>query len=141
MEVFLKRLQAYAGDNWPDAATRIVTGRPVHFAGANPDSSLAMRRYSEALGRLGFPELHYVYEPVAAAFYFARNLRHDATVLVADFGGGTSDFFADPVRDRGWAHARHAARPVRRGHRRRPVSTPASSNTWSRPKSERAVSS
>ncbi|MBU4529655.1 MAG: Hsp70 family protein [Hoeflea sp.] len=92
MEVFLKRLQAYAGDNWPDAARRIVTGRPVHFAGANPDSNLAMRRYSEALGRLGFPELHYVYEPVAAAFYFARNLKHDATVLVADFGGGTSDF-------------------------------------------------
>ena len=92
MEVFLKRLEAYAGDNWPDAAKRIVTGRPVHFAGANPDSDLAMRRYSEALGRLGFPELHYVYEPVAAAFYFAQNLSHDATVLVADFGGGTSDF-------------------------------------------------
>ena len=51
-----------------------------------------MRRYSEALTRLGFPQLHYVYEPVAAAFYFAQNLKHDATVLVADFGGGTSDF-------------------------------------------------
>ncbi|MEP3438321.1 MAG: Hsp70 family protein [Hoeflea sp.] len=92
MEVFLKRIEAYAGDNWPSTAKRIVTGRPVHFAGANPDAGLAMRRYSEALTRLGFPELHYVYEPVAAAFYFAQNLKHDATVLVADFGGGTSDF-------------------------------------------------
>ncbi|MCZ4287578.1 Hsp70 family protein [Hoeflea alexandrii] len=92
MEVFLKRLEAYAGDNWPSPVGRVVTGRPVHFAGARPDPDLALRRYNEALTRMGFPELHYVYEPVAAAFYFAQNLKHDATVLVADFGGGTSDF-------------------------------------------------
>ena len=92
MEVFLKRLESYAGQDWPHPVSRIVTGRPVRFAGANPDAALAIERYTEALGRLGFPELHFVYEPVAAAFYFARNLRRDATVLVADFGGGTSDF-------------------------------------------------
>lgn len=92
MEVFLKRLEAYAGDNWPQPVRRVVTGRPVHFAGARPDPDLALRRYNEALSRTGFPELHYVYEPVAAAFYFAQNLKQDATVLVADFGGGTSDF-------------------------------------------------
>jgi hypothetical chaperone protein len=33
-----------------------------------------------------------VYEPVGAAFFFAQRLREDAVVLVADFGGGTSDF-------------------------------------------------
>ncbi|RKE85469.1 Hsp70 family protein [Rhizobium sp. AG855] len=92
MEVFLKRLEAYAGDGWPTDAKRLVAGRPVHFAGANPDPSLATTRYNEALTRLGFPEIHYVYEPVAAAFYFAQNLKADATVLVADFGGGTTDF-------------------------------------------------
>ncbi len=92
MEVFLKRLQAYAGEGWPGDAKRLVTGRPVHFAGANPDPALAVTRYNEALTRLGFPEIHYVYEPVAAAFYFARTLKRDATVLVADFGGGTTDF-------------------------------------------------
>jgi hypothetical chaperone protein len=92
MEVFLKRLEAYAGEGWPTDAKRLVAGRPVHFAGANPDPSLATSRYNEALTRLGFPEIHYVYEPVAAAFYFAQNLKADATVLVADFGGGTTDF-------------------------------------------------
>jgi hypothetical chaperone protein len=92
MEVFLKRLEAYAGDGWPSGAKRLVAGRPVHFAGANPDPALATSRYNEALTRLGFPEIHYVYEPVAAAFYFARTLKRDATVLVADFGGGTTDF-------------------------------------------------
>lgn len=64
----------------------------MHFAGASPDPALATERYNEALSRFGFPEIHYVYEPVAAAFYFAQNLKQDATVLVADFGGGTTDY-------------------------------------------------
>jgi hypothetical chaperone protein len=92
MEIFVRRLRAYAGDGWPSEVGRIVTGRPVHFAGANPDASLATERYNTALSRFGFPEIHYVYEPVAAAFYFAQHLKTDATVLVADFGGGTTDY-------------------------------------------------
>lgn len=92
MEIFVRRLRAYAGDGWPADVGRIVTGRPVHFAGANPDAALATERYNTALTRFGFPEIHYVYEPVAAAFYFAQHLKTDATVLVADFGGGTTDY-------------------------------------------------
>lgn len=111
MEVFLKRLEAYAGDGWPQAAKRLVVGRPVHFAGASADPALAVTRYNEALTRLGFPEIHYVYEPVAAAFYFAQHLTHDATVLVADFGGGTTDYSLIRFETSG---GRVTARPV--GH-------------------------
>ena len=92
MEIFLRRLSAYAGDGWPAQVSRIVVGRPVHFAGASADEKLALDRYNTALDRLGFPEIHYVYEPVAAAHYFAQNLERDANVLVADFGGGTTDY-------------------------------------------------
>ncbi|MEH6689861.1 MAG: Hsp70 family protein [Pseudorhizobium pelagicum] len=92
MEIFLRRLSTYAGDGWPTDAARIVVGRPVHFAGASPNETLALERYNAALTRLGFPEIHYVYEPVAAAHYFAQTLTRDATVLVADFGGGTTDY-------------------------------------------------
>ncbi len=111
MEVFLKRLEAYAGDGWPQAAKRLVVGRPVHFAGASADPALAVTRYNEALTRLGFPEIHYVYEPVAAAFYFAQHLAHDATVLVADFGGGTTDYSLIRFETSG---GRVTARPI--GH-------------------------
>src|SRR3546814_4065693 len=90
--VFLRRLAGYAGEAWPSEVSRIVVGRPVRFAGASPDEGLATERYTAALTRLGFPEIHYVYEPVAAAHYFARDLVRDATVLVADFGGGTTDY-------------------------------------------------
>ena len=92
MEIFVRRLRAYAGEGWPENVSRIVTGRPVHFAGANPNPALATERYNAALARFGFPEIHYVYEPVAAAFYFAQHLKKDATVLVADFGGGTTNY-------------------------------------------------
>lgn len=35
MEVFVRRLRNYAGDSWPSDVSRIVAGRPVHFAGAS----------------------------------------------------------------------------------------------------------
>jgi len=89
---FLRTLARHAGAAFDLAAARVTIGRPVHFAGANADDALAMQRYREAFGRLGAGHARYVYEPVGAAFSFARNLDHDATVLVADFGGGTSDF-------------------------------------------------
>ena len=56
------------------------------------DPALAARRYRAALEKFGFEEILFVYEPVAAAFHFARALKKSATVLVADFGGGTTDF-------------------------------------------------
>ncbi len=92
MEIFLRRLATYAGDGWQADWSRVVVGRPVRFAGSNPDEALALERYQRALDRFGFPQVHFVYEPVAAAFYFAQGLKRDATVLVADFGGGTTDY-------------------------------------------------
>ena len=92
MEIFLRRLDAYAVPSWLEGCNRIVVGRPVRFAGASPDEPLALERYEKALGRLGIDDIRYVHEPVAAAFYFAQTLKSDATVLVADFGGGTTDY-------------------------------------------------
>jgi hypothetical chaperone protein len=71
---------------------RLVIGRPVTYAGHAPEAALAQTRYLAALAKCGIDDVHFVYEPVAAAFYFAQRLEQDATVLVADFGGGTSDF-------------------------------------------------
>ncbi|OHV75672.1 Hsp70 family protein [Rhizobium sp. LCM 4573] len=92
MEIFLRRLKTYADGAWPSDISSVVAGRPVRFAGASPDETLAVERYNAALARFGFPEIRYVYEPVAAAYYFAQTLKKDATVLVADFGGGTTDY-------------------------------------------------
>jgi hypothetical chaperone protein len=89
---FLARLRVHGAGALDDLPSTVVIGRPVQFVGASPDPALALERYDAAFRRLGFRHLHYVYEPVAAAFYFAQRLTQGATVLVADFGGGTSDF-------------------------------------------------
>jgi hypothetical chaperone protein len=92
LAAFLLRLREHAGAQMDDLPPRIIVGRPVTFAGSSPNESLALTRYEAAFQRLGFTDIRYAYEPVGAAFFFARQLKQDATVLVADFGGGTSDF-------------------------------------------------
>ncbi len=92
LETFLGLLREQAGAALAALPERFVMGRPVHFAGSNPDPDLALARYRAALAPSGVRDVRFVFEPVAAAFYFARRLKHDANVLVADFGGGTSDF-------------------------------------------------
>ncbi len=92
LAAFFARYRSHAAGSLDTLPKRLVLGRPVTFAGATPDAALAARRYEAAMSRFGFEEFHHVYEPVAAAFYFAERLSADATVLVADFGGGTSDF-------------------------------------------------
>ena len=92
LAAFLRTLKHHAGARLDFGATRITIGRPVQFSGSRPDDALAMQRYRSAFGQLGAGHARYVYEPVGAAFSFARQLDHDAIVLVADFGGGTSDF-------------------------------------------------
>jgi hypothetical chaperone protein len=91
LQAFFETLLKHAGD-FSIASKNVVVGRPVRFAGSSPDERLAMRRYGNAFARLGIVNPVYVYEPVGAAFFFAQRLEQDATVLVADFGGGTSDF-------------------------------------------------
>lgn len=90
---FFSLLRHHAGDALAGiAALPVIAGRPVQFVGAAPDPALAIRRMDAAYARAGFPAVRYAYEPVGAAFFFARRLQADAIVLVADFGGGTSDF-------------------------------------------------
>ena len=92
LSTFLRTLVRHGGSRLDWSAQNILIGRPVQFAGFSPDDGLAMQRYRAAFGTLGADHARYVYEPVGAAFFYARQLDHDATVLVADFGGGTSDF-------------------------------------------------
>ncbi len=92
LSTFLLRVRAHAGTAMAATPDRLIVGRPVRFAGAYPDPALALQRYEIAFRRLGVTEVYYAHEPVAAAFFFARGLDADATVLVGDFGGGTSDF-------------------------------------------------
>lgn len=72
---------------------RAVLGRPVFFV---DDDAQADRRAEEQLARAarqaGLETLHFQYEPIAAAFDYERQAASERIVLIADIGGGTSDF-------------------------------------------------
>ncbi|MBM3927410.1 MAG: Hsp70 family protein [Sphingomonadales bacterium] len=89
--LFLQSLVKHAGGRLDDRPRRVVVGRPVEYAGARPDPALARQRYDLMLQGFGV-ELHYVYEPLGAAYSYAERLTDPATILIADFGGGTTDF-------------------------------------------------
>ncbi|NIJ18973.1 putative chaperone protein [Sphingomonas naasensis] len=90
-KTFLRKLVEHAGGSLDARPGRIVVGRPIEYAGTRPDPALARERYDAMFAGFG-AEIHYVYEPIGAAFSYARRLSEPATLLVADFGGGTSDF-------------------------------------------------
>jgi hypothetical chaperone protein len=71
-----------------------VVGRPVHFVGAASaeDDALAETRLRAALHNAGFRDVRFELEPVGAAYHYERGLARDERILIADFGGGTSDF-------------------------------------------------
>jgi hypothetical chaperone protein len=73
--------------------TRAVIGRPVFFVDDDPardaQAQAALRR---AASRAGFAEIRFQYEPIAAAFDYEQGVLGEEKVLVADIGGGTSDF-------------------------------------------------
>jgi len=71
---------------------RIVAGRPVRFAGDLADDTLGEVRLREAYRQAGLGEVDVAFEPEAAGYRFTRTLDAPATVLIGDFGGGTSDF-------------------------------------------------
>ncbi len=91
--------------------TRAVVGRPVHFAGAekDDDEKLAVTRLQTALKDAGIEQVTFEFEPVAAAYFYESQLDHDELILIADFGGGTSDFSilkVGPSRRKAGASAR-----------------------------------
>src|ERR1700679_2348047 len=70
----------------------VVCGRPVVFAGERPNEALAIERLTNAYLSAGVAHVDFAYEPLGAAYWYARTIQRLENVLVADFGGGTSDF-------------------------------------------------
>ncbi len=90
----LRSLKAAASQSGVPIGTRAVVGRPVRFVGAatQADDAYATKRLREALALAGITDVHFEFEPVAAAYSYEASLGKDELLLVADFGGGTTDF-------------------------------------------------
>jgi hypothetical chaperone protein len=93
LRLFIGQLKARAEANAGREFEQVVLGRPVFFV---DDDALADQAaqdmLSEVAHKLGFKEVSFQYEPIAAAFDYERTIAREELVLIIDIGGGTSDF-------------------------------------------------
>ncbi len=70
-----------------------IIGRPVFFDDENQlKDDLAQSRLLKAAEKAGFTEIKFQFEPISAAFAYEKTISKKERVLVADLGGGTTDF-------------------------------------------------
>lgn len=84
-----KRAEAAAGQSFE----HVVLGRPVHFVDDDAAADQeAQDTLAEVARKIGFKEVSFQFEPIAAAFDYESTLEREELVLIVDIGGGTSDF-------------------------------------------------
>ncbi|MBD9417300.1 Hsp70 family protein [Pseudomonas sp. PDM16] len=72
---------------------QVVLGRPVFFVDDDPQADAEAANTLLAVAhKLGFKEVSFQFEPIAAAFDYERSVTREELVLIVDIGGGTSDF-------------------------------------------------
>ncbi len=90
--LILLHLKKQADEFLGETIDRAIFGRPVVFDVVEEKDKLAQERLSKAARLAGFETFYFQMEPVGAAFAYERQIAKEEIVLVADFGGGTSDF-------------------------------------------------
>jgi len=93
VELFIGELKRRAEDFLGTEIERVVHGRPVRFVDGDDAADAKAQATLEAIARrVGFREIAFEYEPIAAAYHYEETVSREEIVLVADIGGGTSDF-------------------------------------------------
>jgi len=100
--LILKDLKAKADQITGYDCHKAIIGRPVFFDDdSTAKDTLAQTRLSKAAENAGFTEVRFQFEPIGAAFAYERTISKREKVLVADLGGGTTDFtylILDPAK-------------------------------------------
>lgn len=90
--LIISHLKKLADDFLGENIQTAVIGRPVIFDENAEKDALAQERLSKAVKLAGITTFYFQMEPIGAAYAYERQLKKAELVLVADFGGGTSDF-------------------------------------------------
>jgi hypothetical chaperone protein len=71
----------------------LVHGRPVHFVDNDPAADRKAEQTLRGIAQdIGFADVTFQFEPIAAALDYERQITCEEIALIADIGGGTSDF-------------------------------------------------
>jgi hypothetical chaperone protein len=90
--MFLREMRERANAHFRADVRRVMLGRPARFSDDDQADALAEARLRSAAELAGFEDIHFCPEPLAAAYDFGSTNPGARTFLVADFGGGTSDY-------------------------------------------------
>lgn len=100
--LILKDLKAKADQIIGEDCQKAIIGRPVFFDDDNTmKDTLAQTRLKKAAESAGFTNVRFQFEPIGAAFAYEKTITQKERVLVADLGGGTTDFtylILDPAK-------------------------------------------
>lgn len=90
---YLRHLKQVAERQSAGKITRVVMGRPVYFVdGDDVRDKKAEDALKMAALAAGFTDVAFQFEPIAAALDYESTIDREQLVLIADIGGGTSDF-------------------------------------------------
>src|SRR6195256_6120251 len=90
---YLGAVQRRAEQTMGSELRDVVHGRPVHFVDNAPDADRKAEQTLREIAReIGFDQVTFQFEPIAAALDYERQIGSEEVALIADIGGGTSDF-------------------------------------------------
>lgn len=90
---FVQHLKVSAERYINASLDQVVLGRPVHFHDSDANKDRHAQNTLETIAHdLGFKEVSFQYEPIAAALAYETTIRKEQLALIVDMGGGTSDF-------------------------------------------------
>jgi hypothetical chaperone protein len=90
---FLSGVKRRAEEGSGHELRQVVHGRPVFFVDNDPAGDQRAEDVLRLIARtVGFSDISFQYEPIAAALDYERQVASEELALIADIGGGTSDF-------------------------------------------------
>ncbi|KPZ11878.1 Hsp70 family protein [Pseudomonas amygdali] len=93
LALFIGELKKRAEHTAEREFEQVVLGRPVHFVDDDAQADQeAEDTLAEVARKIGFKDVSFQFEPIAAAFDYESTIKDEELVLIVDIGGGTSDF-------------------------------------------------
>jgi len=92
ISIIFRHVQTAISELTPDEDSMVVIGRPAVFVDRPEKEAVAQERMRKAAQLARFFNVRFLYEPIAAGLAYESRLEQPEVALIADLGGGTTDF-------------------------------------------------